>query len=111
MHSFQLKLMKQETNRAQKGRKVLKEKIETDRSNFRENVRPELMSSVVGSISREMRNHSAMVQSRLNAKLDKLSERQDRPLRKGSQSNVVIMDCHELPKFVLASYRWDLNTL
>ena len=99
--SFQLKLLTQEINRAEKGRKVFKEKLETDRSNFWETVRPELMPSVVGSIRREMKNHSAMVQNRLNEKIDKLSERQDRPLRNGSHSNVVIMDGRELPKFVL----------
>ena len=37
----------------------------------------------------------------LIGKLDKLSDRQDRPLRNGSHSNVVIMDGRELPKFVL----------
>ena len=101
MHSFQLKLLKQEINRAEKGRKAFKEKLETDRSNFRQNVKPELMASVVSCIKREMRNHSAMVQNRLNGKLDKLSEREDRPLRNGSHSNVVIMDGRELPKVVL----------
>ena len=30
-----------------------------------------------------------------------MSERQDRPLRNGFYSNVVIMDSRELPKFVL----------
>ena len=101
LHSFQLKLLKREINRAEKGRKVFKENLETDRSNFRENVRPELMPSVVGSIRREMRNHSEMFQNRLNGKLDKLSERQDRPLRNGSHSNNVIMYGRELLKFVL----------
>ena len=101
VHSFQLKLLKQEIKRAEKGRKVFKERLETDRSNFRENVRPELMPSVVGSIRREMTNHSAMVKNRLNGKLDKLSERKDKPLRNGSHSDVVIMDGRELPKFVL----------
>ena len=80
VHSFQLKLLKQETNRAEKGRKVFKEKLETDRSKFRENVKPELMRSLVSCIKREMRNHSKMVQNRLNGNLDKVSERQDRPL-------------------------------
>ena len=104
VQSFQLKLLKQEINRAEKGQKVFKEKLEkleTDRSKLRENVRPELMPSVVSRIRREMRNHSAMVQNRLNEKLDELSLRQDRPLRNGSHSNVVIMDSIELPKFVL----------
>ena len=64
-------------------------------------MRPEMMPSVVSSIRREMRNHSAKVQNRLNGKLDKLSDRQDRPLRNGSHSNVVIMDGLELQKFVL----------
>ena len=59
------------------------------------------MPSVVSSVRREMRNHSAMVQNRPNGKRDKLSERQDRPLRNGSHSNVVIMDGPELPMFVL----------
>ena len=58
--------MKQKIKRAKKGRKVFKEKVETGRSNYRENVRPELMSSVVGSIRREMWNYAAMVQNRLN---------------------------------------------
>ena len=66
VHSFQLKLLKQEINRAEKGRKVFREKLETDRSSFREKVRPELMPSVVSCIKREMRGHSAMVQNRLN---------------------------------------------
>ena len=101
VHSFQLKLLKQEVNLAEKARKVFKEKLVTDRSNFRENVKPELMPSVVSCIKREMRNHSAMVQNRLIGKLDKLSERQDRPLRNGSHSNVVIMDGREFPNFAL----------
>ena len=101
VHSFQFKLLKQQINRPKKGRKVFKQKLETDRSNFWENVRPELIPSVVGSIRCEMRNYSAMVHNRLNGKLDKLSERQDRPLRNGSNSIVVIMHGRELLKFVL----------
>ena len=59
------------------------------------------MLSVVSSIRREIRNHSAMVQNRLNGKLDKLSERQDKPLRNGSHGNVLMMDCGEFLKSVL----------
>ena len=66
-----------------------------------EKVRPELMPSVVSKIKREMRKYSAVDQNRLNGKLDELSERQDRPLRNGSHSNVVILDSDELPKFLL----------
>ena len=100
VRSFQLKLLILEINRAEKGREMFKEKLETDRSNFRENMRPELMPSFVGSIRREMRNHSAMIQRRVNGKLDKLSGRQDRPLRNGSHSIVVKMDGREPPEFV-----------
>ena len=35
MPSFQLKILKQEINRAEKGRKVFKEKLETDRSKYK----------------------------------------------------------------------------
>ena len=101
MHSFHIKLLKQQIKRAEKGRKVFKEKQATDRSKFRQNVRPELMPSNLCRFRRDMRNHSAMVQNKLNEKLDKLSERQDRPLRNDSHSNVLIMDGLELPKFVL----------
>ena len=79
---------------------MFREKLETKKSKSREEVRPEPMPSVVSSTRCEMRNHSAMVQNRPNKKLDKLSERHDRPLRKGSYSNVVIMDGGEHPKFV-----------
>ena len=65
VYIFQLKLLKQEIKREEKGCKVFKEKFETDRSNFRENVRPELMPSVVSIIRRQMRKPSAMVQNRL----------------------------------------------
>ena len=48
-----------------------------------------------------MRDHSELISKRLNDKLAKLSEKQDRPLRNGSYNNVVTLDGVELPKFVL----------
>ena len=101
VHSFQLKILKQVLNLAKKGRKVFNGKLQLDRSKVRENVRPELMPSIVSSLRHEMRNHSAMVKNRINGKLDKLSERQNRLLRDGSHSNVVVMDGLELPKLIL----------
>ena len=91
MQSFHFKIQKQEINLAEKNRKVFKEKLETDRNKFREKVRPELMPSVVSITRREMRNPSAMVQNSLNGKLDKLPERQDRPMQNGSHSNFVVV--------------------
>ena len=101
VHSFQLKLLKQEMNRAEIGHKLFKEILETDRSKFREKVRPEWMPSVVSSISLEIGTHSTVNQNRQNGKLDKLSERPDRPLQNLSHSNVIIMDGGELPRYVL----------
>ena len=66
-----------------KGCKIFKEKLEIDKSYFMEKVRPQLMPSF---IRRKIRNHSAMDQNRTNGELDKLLERQDRPLRYGSLS-------------------------
>ena len=48
-----------------------------------------------------MRDHSELISERLNDKLAKLSERQERLLRNGSHNNVVTLDGVELPKFVL----------
>ena len=59
------------------------------------------MQSFDSSIRHEMSKRSALVQIRLNRKLDKLSERQERPLRNDSHSTIVIMNGGELPKFVL----------
>ena len=50
LHSFQLKLLKQEINRAEKSRKVLREKLESDSSNIMENVRPELMNPLLAAL-------------------------------------------------------------
>ena len=80
---------------------MLRAKLETDWSEFKEKVRPELMPSVDAKIKFEMRNHSTMVQNIFNGKLDELSEKQDRPLQNGFHSNVVIMDGSEFPKFEL----------
>ena len=59
---------------------------------------PPVVEILRGSIRREIRIHSALVQNSLSEKLDKLSERS---LLNGSHSNVVMMDDGELPKFVL----------
>ena len=75
VHSFQLKFLKKAINRAEKSFKVFKEKLETDKNKFKENMRPELMPSLVTSFRREMRNHSAMIQNWINGKLDKMSQR------------------------------------
>ena len=53
------------------------------------------------SIRCEVRNHSAMAKNRLNGKLHKQSMRQDRLMRNGSYSKVVIMEGGEWPKFVV----------
>ena len=90
------RLLKQAKNCAEKGRKVFKEKLETNRSRIIEKVRPELMQSVVNIIRREKKHPSSMVQNRLNGNFDTLSERQNRQLRNCFQSNVEIMDGGEL---------------
>ena len=48
-----------------------------------------------------MRYHSESIKKRLNDKLAKLSDRQDRQLPNGLQNIVVSLDAVELPKFVL----------
>ena len=48
-----------------------------------------------------MRYHSESIKKRLNDKLAKLFDRQDRQLPNGFQNIVVTLDAVELPKFVL----------
>ena len=101
VHSFQLKLLRKEISRAEQGRRLFEEKLGEDRGILRKEVKKELLLSIVYSIRKEMRDHSELIRKRLNDKLVKLSERQDRPLRNGSHNSVVTLDGVELPKFVL----------
>ena len=101
MHSFQLKLLGKEINRAEQSRRFFEEKLGEDRGILRKEVKKELLPSVVYSIRKEMRDHSELISKRLNDKFGKLTERQDRPLQNGSHNNVVTLDGVELPKFNL----------
>ena len=101
VHSFQLKLLGKEISRGEQGRRLFEEKLGEDRGILRKEAKKELIPSIVYSIRKEMRDHSDLISKRLNDKLAKLSERQDRPLRNGSHNNVVKLDDVELLKFVL----------
>ena len=94
-----MKLLNQEISRAELGRKVFKDELETDRSKFSEKVGPELMPSIVSSIRREKRNQFALVHEELMEKL--INCQRDRIDHCRYNSNVVIMDGGELPVFVL----------
>ena len=80
---------------------LFEEKFGEDGDILRKEVKTELFPSIVFSIRKEMIYHSELISCRLNHKLAKLSERQDRPVRNGSHNNVVTLDGVELPKFVL----------
>ena len=101
VHSFQLKLLGKEISRTEQGRRLFEEKLGEDRGILRKEVKKELLPSIVFSIRKDMRDHFELFSKRLNDKLAKLSERQDRPLRNESHSIVVTLDGVELPKFVL----------
>ena len=60
-------------------------------------MKKKLLPSLVHSIKKEIKDHSELISKRLNDKLAKLSERQDRPLRNGSHNNFVTLDGVELP--------------
>ena len=79
VNSFQLRLLRKEISRAEQGRRLFEEKHGEDRGILREEVKKELLPSIVYSIRKEMRNHSKLISKKLNDKLWKLSESQDRP--------------------------------
>ena len=60
-------------------------------------MRPERMPSVISNNRFATMNQSPTLKNRLNGNLDKLSQRQDRPLRNCFHSNIVKMDGVELP--------------
>ena len=101
VHSFQLRLLRKEISRAEQVRRLFEKKLGEDWGILRKEVKKKLLPSIVYSIRKEMRDHSELFSKRLNDKLGKLSERQDRPLRNGSHNNVVTLDGVELQKFVL----------
>ena len=101
MHSFQFKLLRKEIRRAKQGRKFFEEKRGEDRGILRKEVKKELLPSVVYSIRKEVRDQSQLISRRLNDKLAKLSERQDRFLPNRSHNKVVTLDDVDLLKFVL----------
>ena len=101
VHSFQLKLLRKEISHAEQGCRLFEEKFGDDRGIFRKKIEKKLLPSIVYSIRIEMRDHSELISKRLNDKLAKLSERQDKPLWNGSHYNVVTLDVVELPKLVL----------
>ena len=81
VHSFQLKLLGKEISRAEQGRRLFEEKLGEDRGILRKEVKKELIPSIVYSIRKKMRDHSELISKKLNDKLAKLSDRQDRRLR------------------------------
>ena len=101
VHSFQLKHLRKEISRAEQCCRLFETKLGEDRVILRKEVKKELIPSIVYNIRKEMRDHSELFSKRLNDKLAKISEKQDRPLLNGSHNNVVTLEGVELPKFVL----------
>ena len=88
-------------SQAQHRRRLFEEKLGENRDILRIELKTELLPSVVYSIRKEMRYHPKQISRRLNDKLAKLSDRQDRSFRNGSLKDVVTLDGVELSRFVL----------
>ena len=70
---------------------------EIEKSKFKEKVKTEL-SSVFSSFRPEIMSLSVVIGYRLTRKLDKLSKRENRPLRNGSHCNMAMRDGREFPE-------------
>ena len=101
VHSFQLKLLRKEKSRAEKGLKLFEKKHGEEKDILRKDLKKRCSPSIMYSVRMEMRNQSKFFCNLFNDMLTKLSERQDRSLRNGSHNNVVTIDGVELPKLVL----------
>ena len=64
------------------------------------NLDNQFLPSVIFVLSNRVRNHVVNSEQRLQGKLAKLSERQDKPLRSSNEKTVVVLDKINLPGFV-----------
>ena len=100
VHSFQLKLLRSEISRAFDTHHKCDQKRAASRKVLRKSLDNNLLPSVIFVLCNRVRNHVVDSEQRLQGKLAKLSERQDKPLRASNEKTVAVLDNIILPGFV-----------
>ena len=100
VHSFQTKLLRTEINKARTDEKNVEVKLEMARGAVQRGVDEKFWPSVIKNLSLRGQRQTATVKETHQKKLMKLSERQDRPLRKQGEGSVRALDDVDLPNWV-----------
>ena len=100
MHSFQLNLLRSEVSTAADTHHKCDQKQAASRKVLLKNLDNHLLPSVIFVLRKPVRNHVFSSERRLQGKLAKLSERQDKPLRASNEKTVAVLDDMVLPGLV-----------
>ena len=96
VHRFQTKLLRTEINKARRDEKNIEVKLERTRGAVQMGVYEKFCLPVIKYLSLRGQRQTATVKETHQKKLMKLSERQDRPLRKQGEGSVRAPDDVEL---------------
>ena len=97
MHNFQLKLLKTETSRANEDRKKYDEMLLNARSLVQKQIDEQWWASIFHFMRRQVEASFKTTSEKHRNKLEKLSERQDKPLGGRNERSVKVLDNIELP--------------
>ena len=100
MHSFQLKLLRTETSRANEDRKNYEEMLMKARSLVQKELDEQSWASIFRSVRRQVEASLNTASKNHRKKLEKLSERQNKPLGRRNEQSVKVLDNIELPGWV-----------
>ena len=100
VHSFQLRLLKEELRHARENLENVKDKVANSRRELLENLDRMWLLPVAFNLCTKYRSLIAEHKLKMLSKLEKLSHRQDKPLRETNKIAVKTLDGIELPVFV-----------
>ena len=98
VHNFQLKLLRTETSRANEDRKRYEEMLRKARSLVQKEIDKQWWASIFRFVRRQVEASLNTTSENHRKKLEKLSERQDKPLGGRNERSVKVLDNIELPE-------------
>ena len=100
VHNFQLKLLRTETSRANQDRKRYEEMLRKARSLVQKEIDKQWWASIFRFVRRQLKASLKTTSENHRKNLEKLSERQDKPLGGRNERSVKVLDNIELPEWV-----------
>ena len=100
MHNFQLKLLRTETSRANEDRKRYEEMLMKARSLVQNEIDEQWWAPIFRFVRRQVEASVTTTSENHRKKLEKLSQRHDKPLGGRNEQSVKVLDNIELPEWV-----------